>query len=59
MGHLAVFRRGLAARPTNAKPSKHQRVKLPLIPEPNNNVSFELSGERLLELELEAENNNA
>ncbi len=54
-----VFRRGLAARPANSNPSKRQRVKLPLIPAPANASPFDLSGERLMELELEAEHSNA
>jgi hypothetical protein len=48
-----VFRRGLAA-PTSSPGVRH-RVKLPIIPTPPGAKSFELSGERLLELEIEAE----
>ena len=46
-----VFRRGLAA----PSPGVRHRVKLPLIPTPSGAKPFELSGERLLELEMEAE----
>lgn len=50
-----VFRRGLAAPTTGTKPGGRHRVKLPLIPAPAGAKSFEISGERLLELEMEAE----
>ena len=35
-------------------PAGHQRVKLPIIPAPADAKPFEVSGESLLELELEA-----
>ena len=47
-----VFRRGMGA-PTPIPGSRH-RVKLPIIPAPGGAKSFDLSGERLLELEMEA-----
>ena len=50
-----VFRRGLAAPAPTAKPSERHRVKLPFVPAPVGAPRFELSGERLLELETEAE----
>ena len=47
-----VFRRGMAAPfPT---PGIRHRVKLPIIPAPAGAKPFDLSGERLLELEMEA-----
>ena len=51
-----VFRRGLAAPVPS--PGVHHRVKLPIIPAPTGATPFELSGERLLELEMEAEVGN-
>ncbi len=51
-----VFRRGLAAPAPN--PGVRHRVKLPIIPAPAGAKPFELSGERLLELEMEAEGGN-
>ena len=51
-----VFRRGLAAPVPS--PGAHYRVKLPIIPAPRGAKPFELSGERLLELEMEAEVGN-
>ena len=50
-----VFRKGLAAAPPPLSSGKRNRVSLPIIPAPPNAPSFELSGERLLELESEAE----
>lgn len=50
-----VFRRGLAAPATPAKPGDRRRVKLPIVPSPSGAKPFNLSGERLLELEIEAE----
>ncbi len=50
-----VFRRGLAAPAAGTKPGMRNRVKLPLIPAPANAKSFQISGGRLLELEMEAE----
>lgn len=47
-----VFRRGLAAPVT---PGDRRRVKLPIVPSPSGAKPFNLSGERLLELEIEAE----
>lgn len=40
-------------------PDGRQRVKLPIIPAPAGSKPFEVSGERLLELEREAEQGNA
>jgi hypothetical protein len=40
-------------------PDGRQRVKLPIIPAPAGSKPFEVSGERLLELEREAERGNA
>lgn len=51
-----VFRRGLAA--PAPLPGVRQRVKLPIIPASPGAKPFELSGERLLELETEAERGN-
>jgi len=51
-----VFRRGLAAPVPS--PGVRHRVKLPIIPAPEGAKPFELSGERLLELEMEAEVGN-
>ena len=48
-----VFRRGLAAPAPS--PGIRHRVKLPLIHTPPGSMPFDLSGERLLELEMEAE----
>ena len=50
-----VFRRGLAAPATQGRPGGRQRVKLPIIPSPPGAKPFDLSGKRLLELEMEAE----
>ncbi len=51
-----VFRRGLAAPAPVA--GVRQRVKLPIIPAPAGAKPFELSGDRLLELEMDAEGGN-
>lgn len=51
-----VFRRGLAAPVPS--PGVRHRVKLPIIPAPAGARPFELSGERLLELEMEAAGGN-
>lgn len=48
-----VFRRGLAAPQRAVQPGVRHRIKLPLIPSPAGAKPFELSGERLLELEME------
>jgi len=53
-----VFRRGLAAPAASCRPGGRHRVKLPLVPSPPGAKSFELSGKRLLELEMEAEQAN-
>ena len=53
-----VFRRGLAATATPVRPGGRHRVKLPLIPAPVGAAPFAISGERLLELETEAEMGN-
>lgn len=50
-----VFRRGLAAPVPSRAAAERHRVKLPIIPAPPGSKFFEISGERLLELELEAE----
>ena len=52
-----VFRRGLAAPAPS--PGVRHRLKLPIIPTPTGAKPFELSGERLLKLELEAGNPGA
>lgn len=49
-----VLRRGLAAPPTSRGAGERHRVNLPIIPAAAGTKPFELSGERLLELELEA-----
>lgn len=49
-----VFRRGLAAPAPSRSPQKRHRVALPLIPAPPGSSTFDLSGDRLLELEIEA-----
>jgi plasmid stability protein len=54
-----VFRRGLAAPASPSKPSERRRVKLPIIPSQPGAKPFDLSGDRLLELELEAERENS
>ncbi|MES2997252.1 MAG: hypothetical protein V4733_10625 [Verrucomicrobiota bacterium] len=51
-----VFRKGLAASAAPSRPGRRHRVKLPLIPAAENTSTFDLGGERLLELEMEAEN---
>jgi plasmid stability protein len=51
-----IFRRGLAASASAAESGTRRRIDLPLIPAPPGAVPFELSGERLLELEVEATN---
>jgi hypothetical protein len=48
-----VFRRGLAAPAPPRSPQGRHRVSLPLIPAPPGSVPFDLSGDRLLELEVE------
>ncbi len=48
-----VFRRGLAAG--SSTPVERRRIPLPLVPAPAGARPFTLSGERLLELEGEAE----
>ena len=50
-----VFRQGLAAPAPSRGPGERHRVKLPIIPAPAGSKLFEISGERLLELEMEAE----
>ena len=50
-----VFRRGLAAPSAASSSGGRHRVELPLIPAPAGAKSFEINGERLLELEMEAE----
>jgi plasmid stability protein len=53
-----VFRRGLAAPVTPAKLGDRRRVKLPIVSTLPGAKPFNLSGERLLELEMEAEQAN-
>ncbi len=50
-----VFRRGLAVPATPRQASTRRRVALPIIPAPAGARPFDLSGKRLLELEMEAE----
>lgn len=50
-----IFRRGLAASAHSAGSAVRHRIDLPLIPAPHGAKPFELSGERLLELEMESE----
>lgn len=50
-----VFRRGLAAPQRAVQTGGRHRIQLPLIPSPAGATPFELSGERLLELEMEAD----
>jgi hypothetical protein len=54
-----VFRRGLATPASSRGPGERHRVVLPIIPAAADAKPFELSGERLLELELEAAGGNA
>ncbi len=54
-----VFRRGLAASVSPRPSGERHRVSLPIIPAPPGARPFELTGERLMELELEAEQENA
>ncbi len=53
-----VFRRGLAAPPASKGSGERHRVSLPIIPAPVGAKPFKISGERLLELEMEAERAN-
>ena len=53
-----VFRRGLAAPASSRGPGGRHRVQLPIIPAPVGSKPFEISGERLLELEMNAEGRN-
>lgn len=50
-----VFRKGLAAASAPHGGGNRNRISLPIIPAPPGAPAFELSGERLLELESEAE----
>jgi len=50
-----VFRRGLATPKSSVVASLRHRVRLPIFPQPLGAPGFELSGERLHELEMEAE----
>lgn len=49
-----IFRRGLGM-PVPSKGGERRRVSLPIIPTPAGGRPFDLTGERLLELEMEAE----
>jgi len=49
-----IFRRGLAVDEPARSPQKRYRVPLPLITAPAGSRTFDLSGDRLLELEIEA-----
>jgi len=53
-----VFRRGLAAPAIPGRPGERHRVALPIVPSSPGAKPFHLSGERLLELEREAEQAN-
>jgi hypothetical protein len=53
-----VFRRDLAVPVSSRVPGGRHRVMLPFIPASADAKPFELSGERLLELETEAEGGN-
>ncbi|MCU0982596.1 MAG: hypothetical protein MUF25_25845 [Pirellulaceae bacterium] len=50
-----VLRRGLAVPAVRGGSGGRHRVKLPIVPSPPGARPFNLSGERLLELEREAE----
>ena len=50
-----VFRRGLAAPSPARGPGIRHRVSLPIIPAPTGAKPFDLSGHRLLALEMEAD----
>lgn len=54
-----VLRKGLAASVSPRSSGERHRVRLPIIPAPPGARPFELTGERLMELELEAEQENA
>ncbi len=49
-----IFRKGLANAAPSQTSKKRPRVSLPLIPAPPGSVPFDLSGGRLLDLEIEA-----
>lgn len=53
-----VFRRGLAVPPVSSGSGERRRVSLPIIPTPAGAKPFDLSGDRFLELEMEAESAN-
>jgi len=53
-----VFRRGLATPKTPGAPQPRHRVRLPIFPQPAGAAAIELSGERLHELEMQAETGN-
>jgi hypothetical protein len=53
-----VFRRGLAAPASSRPPGERHRCRLPIIPASPGARPFDLTGERLMELELEAERGN-
>gem|GEM_PF-543917 len=49
-----VFRRGLRAAADSRSSRERNRISLPIVSSPAGAVPFELSGDRLLELEMEA-----
>lgn len=53
-----VLRKGLAASVSPRSSGERHRVRLPIIPAPANARRFELTGERLMHLETEAERAN-
>jgi len=53
-----VFRRGLATPAAPIAAGGRHRVKLPIVPTPSGARHFELSGERLMELQMQAESGN-
>ena len=50
-----IFRRGLNASMNPAASTERRRITLPLVPAPEGAKPFDLSGERLLELESGAQ----
>lgn len=54
-----VMRRGLAAPAPSVGPHPRRRVSLPIIPAPAGAEPFDLTGDRMHELEMEAEQGKA
>ena len=54
-----VLRRGLAAPAPSDGSHERRRVYLPIIPAPDGAEPFELTGDRMHELEMEAEQGEA